>query len=99
MEEKRREAVSVAVGAAAGIGVAKVGLIVAGFTSTGVAAGSYAAGVQGVVAAGSWFATFQSAGVVGVAAIGAGPLVAIAAGGAVIGYGGYKGYKALRSKM
>jgi hypothetical protein len=74
----------VAVGAAATSGtIAAVGggLTVAGFTSTGIAAGSIAAGVQagiGNVAAGSAFAVLQSMGATGlIAAVGTGAVVAL----------------------
>lgn len=86
-------------GAAVGVGVvaaAPVVLTAAGFTSAGIAAGSYATGMMsaaaaangGAVAAGSTVAVLQSVGAAGLAAgtkaaiVGAG----IAAGAAVDGY-------------
>ncbi len=67
------------IGTAAGVGVPVAGTA-AGFTSSGIAAGSIAAGVQssiGSVAAGSTFATLQSIGATGGFAI-LGPISLIA---------------------
>lgn len=59
-----------AAGAVVAVGGAVVALPALGFSSAGIAAGSIAAGIQsliGNVAAGSVFAAFQSAGVLGLA--------------------------------
>ncbi len=64
----------------------------AGFTSSGIAAGSIAAGVQSVignVVAGSTFATLQSLGATGVIA-GIGVAGGVFTGLGLLGYGLYK---------
>ncbi|KAG8177729.1 hypothetical protein JTE90_026571 [Oedothorax gibbosus] len=71
--------------AAAAVVGAVLFLPAAGFTTAGVASGSLAAATQssiGSVAAGSIFATLQSAGVLGLAA---GTKAAIAAAGGAVG--------------
>ena len=64
----------------------------AGFTSSGIAAGSIAAGIQSVignVAAGSTFATLQSLGATGVIA-GLGITGGVVSAVGLLGYGLYK---------
>lgn len=85
-------AITTGAGVAAGVVVptaATAALTTAGFTSAGIAAGSVAAGIQsgiGSVAAGSLFASLQSAGALGGFAI-LGPVGIAAASVAVVGVG------------
>ena len=78
------------------VGATKLGLLVAGFATKGVVAGSIAAATQagiGNVVAGSTFAVLQSAGAVGVSGL----LVPVGLPAAAA-YGGYKAYQWYYSK-
>lgn len=79
------------IGAAASVPTA-IAVTTAGFTGSGVAAGSVAAGVQagiGNVAAGSTFAALQSIGATGVIAASL-PFTVVAGAIGGLGYGIYK---------
>ncbi|GIY66462.1 hypothetical protein CDAR_55802 [Caerostris darwini] len=86
MDIDRYKIMKVAGGATLVIGGATVALPLLGFTSSGVAAGSVAAGIQskiGCVVAGSYFATAQSAGAAGMAL---GTKAILGASGATMGW-------------
>ena len=85
----------VVIAAGAGAFIAAKGFTIAGFTSSGIAAGSKVAAIQssiGSVTSGSAFATLQSLGATGtIATVGT---VGLAVGGVVgVGYAGYKLHK------
>jgi hypothetical protein len=99
MDEVKIGAIGAIVGAA-GTVLTAVGIKMAGFTGTGVALGSLAAGIQstiGNVVSGSLFAGLTSVGATG-AILSAVPYVAIACFGiAIICYVGYKLWKKWKS--
>eukprot|EP01111_Echinosteliopsis_oligospora_P008214 TRINITY_DN2372_c0_g1_i1.p1 TRINITY_DN2372_c0_g1~~TRINITY_DN2372_c0_g1_i1.p1 ORF type:complete len:137 (-),score=53.36 TRINITY_DN2372_c0_g1_i1:100-510(-) len=91
---EKQEVAGAGAGAVASIAATKGVLAAVGFSKAGVVAGSFAATIQTpATVAGGWFATCQAAGATGIAALGAGPLIGVAAAGAAGGYGVYKGYQ------
>lgn len=80
---------AIGTGAVVGVNAASSAIISAyGFTQAGIAAGSAAAAAQsavGAVAAGSWFASFQSLGALGFGILGTAALPVAVGTGVVLG--------------